>query len=81
MTINRYELDDEHKVSQEDLQTHMEMNPFSAKCEECGADLEIKRSVDLEFDVSITVTPCEKCLKLAKEEGYDDGLSDGSEAT
>jgi len=49
---------------------------FEVWCEDCGAGLCDKTDVN---GVTVTVEPCETCLKAAKEEGYEEGHETGHE--
>jgi hypothetical protein len=42
------------------LREHMEDQPYTIKCAECGAKVEVETAeIDSEFDIHITVEPCE----------------------
>lgn len=50
-------------------------------CEKCGdaLDAETRNRRGAE-DVLIVVTPCEKCMDSAHEEGFDKGFKEGEES-
>jgi hypothetical protein len=42
---------------------------YSVHCDDCGNELKIRRiGLDNEYDLCITVIPCEKCIELAVED-------------
>jgi len=50
---------------------------ITAKCKECGTELDFNPDVDSNLDLDIQVEPCPKCLQLADEAGFDRGWTDG----
>ena len=56
-----------------------------ARCAVCNTALEVKSpDMDRDGEISITIEPCETCLKSAREaadeEGYERGYDEGLEA-
>ena len=46
-------------------------------CPKCGKNLQNNTRFFIEGDkISITVEPCETCLKSERDAGYDEGISD-----
>ena len=41
---------------------HMENQPYNCVCAECGEDLSITTKIDDDYDLTITVEPCQ-CVK------------------
>ena len=51
---------------------HMERQPYFITCK-CGEELEYKRTIDKDLDMTLVVDPCEKCTEEAKDEGRNEG--------
>lgn len=55
---------------------------FEVFCGECGAGLcnqTTTRKSRGRGEDQVVVAPCEKCIRDAREEGYEKGLQDGTE--
>jgi hypothetical protein len=50
------------------LNNHMADQPFGVSCAVCNETLETSATIDSDFDLILTVEPCETCLKAAKTE-------------
>ena len=58
------------------IHDHMDTQPYSCVCESCGDDLVVAvRDHDNDFDLKMSVKPCEKCL----DDAYRDGSKEGYE--
>jgi len=44
------------------VKEHMDAQPYSCKCADCGKDVELDIEVDNDFDMKITVPVCD-CAK------------------
>ena len=51
---------------------HMQDQPYDIICSDCGMILETSTSIDSDFDLNITVEPCETCLEEARTEGKNE---------
>jgi hypothetical protein len=47
---------------------HMDEQPYRLECMKCKEELTTTISVDGDYDLTILVDPCPKCLEEAKEE-------------
>lgn len=55
------------------VEAHMQAQPYSITCDECGNDLEVKDATfDGDYDLNLIVAPCEKCTEEAREAGRPD---------
>ena len=53
---------------------HMDNQPWSLVCGECGDDLTLtEKRLDAELDLYLTVAPCASCLSKAVSEAKEDG--------
>jgi Zn finger protein HypA/HybF involved in hydrogenase expression len=50
------------------VERHLQDQPFSCECEECGNALSTSVSLDSDFDLNVVVSPCETCLSEARGE-------------
>jgi len=53
------------------IEEHLTDQPWAAECAVCGEKVTTDTDVDKDGDIRITVVPCEKCLKAAREEARD----------
>jgi hypothetical protein len=47
--------------------------PIDVECQVCGTELDVV----VTLNSTIQVEPCTKCLRVERQVGYDEGLSDG----
>ena len=52
----------------DELEGHMDDQPYSISCAECGETLDFKSSYDNDLDLTVEVTPCWKCMEDVKDE-------------
>jgi len=50
-------------IVEKEIKEHMEMQPYKLECKGCGVDLSFTKSIDNDFDLLISVEPCE-CQKI-----------------
>ena len=59
-------------IVEDAIRGHMGDQPYSLKCEACGAGLTVGTvDVDKELDLNITVDPCQTCIAEAVEEAEE----------
>lgn len=50
------------------IDDHMSDQPYSVKCGGCGGSLMVDTEVDNDFDLKLTVHPCDQCMEEAADE-------------
>ena len=53
------------------VEEHMDAQPYSATCCECDNNVIVHATIDNDYDLTITVEPCEYCLQKAREENTE----------
>lgn len=43
------------------IEDHMDSQPYSCKCMNCGSNLDFSANIDSDYDLTIEVEPC-KCI-------------------
>lgn len=54
------------------LRKHMDDQPYSIDCFECGEKLEVEKKVDVDFDLLLDVHPCTTCMEKAANDRESD---------
>lgn len=54
-------------AAEREIKDHMDTQPYAIRCMECGKSLDYEQTVDSDYDLSIEVVPCDRCLKEAKD--------------
>ena len=49
------------------IEKHMSEQPYDAVCSACGLKLACTCEVDGDYDIKVTVDPCENCIKENEE--------------
>ncbi len=49
------------------VQDHMDMQPYSIQCDDCGETLDHVTEIDNDYDLTIKVDPCAHCIERAEE--------------
>jgi hypothetical protein len=45
-------------------------------CHNCGEDLNVSSSVDIQGDIGMSIEPCDDCMKSEYESGLEEGRSE-----
>jgi len=59
------------KEIEETISSHMDDQPYKMQCGGCGTDLEFCKKIDGDYDMELTVEPCETCMEESFQEGKD----------
>lgn len=53
-------------IIENEIKNHMENQPYELKCDKCGVNLNFTKNVDNDFDLLISIEPC-NCQKITGE--------------
>jgi hypothetical protein len=50
------------KDIEEKISEHMDAQPYKLECGGCGDALEFCKSIDTDYDLTVTAEPCKTCM-------------------